>query len=69
MKPQLVKQIASRSTCSLLEKNPSKIIIPWITSEIAKTAVPELNAFIELCENNEFGKVISAKDVISGVGV
>lgn len=39
------------------------------TSEIAKTAVPELNAFIELCENNEFGKVISAKDVISGVGV
>ena len=39
------------------------------TSEIAKTAVPELNAFIELCENNEFGKVISAKDIISGAGV
>ena len=39
------------------------------TSDIAKTAVPELNAFIELCENNEYGKVINAKDVISGVGV
>ena len=38
------------------------------TSEIAKVAVPELNAFFDLCENNEFGKVIDAEDVINGVG-
>ena len=38
------------------------------TSEIAKVALPELNAFFDLCENNEFGKVIDAEDVINGVG-
>lgn len=39
------------------------------TSEIAKVAVPELNDFYNLCENNEYGKIITAEDVINGSGV
>ena len=39
------------------------------TSEIAKVAVPELNAFFDMCKNDVYGKVISAEDVIKGVGI
>ena len=39
------------------------------TSEIAKVAVPELNAFFDMCKNDVYGKVINAEDVINGVGI